>query len=43
MVDMVTSRGNDKQTKFSAVVDYSLEGHFNKLSLQQGRLSLKEG
>lgn len=42
MVDMDTSRGNDKQTEFSAVVNYFLEGHFNKLSLQLSRLSVED-
>lgn len=42
VVDMDTSRDNDKQTEFSAVINYFLEGHFNKLSLQFSRLSVKD-
>lgn len=42
MVDMDTDRSNDKQTEFSAVVNYFLEGHFNKLSLQLSRLSVED-
>lgn len=41
-VDMDTSRDNDKQTEFSAAVNYFLEGHFNKLSLQISRLSVED-
>ncbi|MDO8960906.1 MAG: porin [Methylophilus sp.] len=41
-VDMDTDRDNDKQTEFSAVVNYFLEGHFNKLSLQFSRLSVED-
>lgn len=41
-VDMDTDRSNDKQTEFSAVVNYFLEGHFNKLSLQLSRLSVED-
>ncbi len=41
VVDMDTNRSNDKQTEFSAVVNYFLEGHFNKLSLQLSRLSVE--
>ncbi len=42
VVDMDTDRSNDKQTEFSAVVNYFLEGHFNKLSLQLSRLSVED-
>lgn len=42
LVDMDTDRSNDKQTEFSAVVNYFLEGHFNKLSLQLSRLSVED-
>lgn len=41
-VDMDTDRSNDKQTEFSAVINYFLEGHFNKLSLQLSRLSVED-
>lgn len=41
-VDMDTSRDNDKQTEFSAVVNYFLEGHFNKLSLQFSHLTVED-
>jgi phosphate-selective porin OprO and OprP len=41
-VDMDTDRDNDKQTEFSAVINYFLEGHFNKLSLQLSRLSIED-
>jgi len=39
---MDTDRNNDKQTEFSAVINYFLEGHFNKLSLQLSRLSVED-
>lgn len=42
LVDMDTQRNNDKQSEFSAVVNYFLEGHFNKLSLQLSRLSVED-
>ncbi len=42
LVDMDTQRNNDKQTEFSAVVNYFLEGHFNKFSLQLSRLSVED-
>jgi phosphate-selective porin len=41
-VDMDTSRSNDKQTEFSAVINYFLAGHFNKLSVQLSRLSVED-
>jgi len=41
-VDMDTDRDNDKQTEFSAVINYFLDGHFNKLSLQLSRLSVED-
>ncbi|MDP3086790.1 MAG: porin [Methylotenera sp.] len=41
-VDMDTDRNNDKQTELSAVINYFMEGHFNKLSLQLSRLSVEE-
>jgi hypothetical protein len=41
VVDMDTDRDNDRQTEFSAVINYFLEGHFNKLSLQFSRLSVE--
>lgn len=41
-VDMDTRRDNDKQTEFSAVINYFLEGHFNKLSLQMSRLTVED-
>jgi phosphate-selective porin OprO and OprP len=41
-VDMDTDRDNDKQTEFSAVINYFLDGHFNKLSLQLSRLSIED-
>jgi phosphate-selective porin OprO/OprP len=41
-VDMNTNRDNDKQTEVSAVINYFLEGHFNKLSLQLSRLSVED-
>lgn len=40
-VDMDIDRDNDRQTEFSAVINYFLEGHFNKLSLQFSRLSVE--
>jgi hypothetical protein len=39
---MDTDRDNDKQTEFSAVINYFLDGHFNKLSLQLSRLSVED-
>ncbi len=33
-VDMDTHRDNDKQTEFSAVINYFLKGRYNKLSLE---------
>lgn len=42
VVDMDTSRDNDKQTEFSAVVNYFLDGHFNKLSMQVSRLTVED-
>ncbi|MDP2102999.1 MAG: porin [Methylotenera sp.] len=41
-VDMDTDRNNDKQTELSAVINYFMEGHFNKLSLQLSRLSVED-
>lgn len=41
-VDMDTDRDHDKQTELSAVINYFLEGHFNKLSLQLSRLSVED-
>jgi len=41
-VDMDTDRDNDKQTELSAVINYFLEGHFNKLSLQLSRLNVED-
>lgn len=41
-VDMDRQRDNDKQTEFSAVINYFLEGHFNKLSLQFSRLTVED-
>jgi hypothetical protein len=41
-VDMDTDRDNDKQTELSAVINYFMEGHFNKLSLQLSRLSVED-
>lgn len=41
-VDMNTNRDNDKQTEFSAVINYFLEGHLNKLSLQLSRLAVED-
>lgn len=41
-VDMNTDRDNDKQTELSAVLNYFLEGHSNKLSLQLSRLTVEE-
>ena len=42
MVDMDRDRSYDKQTEFSAVINYFLEGHFNKLSLQISRLTVED-
>jgi phosphate-selective porin len=42
LVDMDTDRDNDKQTELSAVINYFMEGHFNKLSLQLSRLSVED-
>ncbi|HEY0562112.1 MAG TPA: porin [Methylophilus sp.] len=41
-VDMDTDRDHDKQTELSAVVNYFLAGHFNKLSLQLSRLKVED-
>lgn len=41
-VDLDRQRDNDKQTEFSAVINYFLEGHFNKLSLQFSRLTVED-
>ena len=41
-VDMDRDRDNDKQTEFSAVINYFLDGHFNKLSVQMSRLSVED-
>ncbi len=41
-VDMDTNRDNDKQTELSAVINYFLEGHFNKLSLQLSHLTVED-
>lgn len=41
-VDMDTDRSHDKQTELSAAINYFLEGHFNKLSLQISRLSVED-
>ena len=40
-VDMDTERDYDKQTEFSAVINYFLDGHFNKLSVQYSRLTVE--
>lgn len=42
MVDMDTDRSYDRQTELSGVINYFLEGHFNKLSLQLSRLSVED-
>lgn len=42
IVDMDTDRDNDRQTELSAVINYFLEGHFSKLSLQLSRLSVED-
>lgn len=42
IVDMDTDRSNDRQTELSAVINYFLEGHFNKLSLQISRLTVED-
>lgn len=39
-VDMDNGRRNDKQTELSGVINYYLQGHFNKLSVQLSRLSV---
>lgn len=41
-VDMDTDRSHDKQTELSAAINYFLEGHLNKLSLQISRLSVED-
>lgn len=41
-VDMDNGRRNDKQTEFSGVINYYLQGHFNKLSLQLSRLKVED-
>lgn len=41
-VDMDADRAHDKQTELSAVINYFMEGHFNKLSLQLSRLSVED-
>jgi hypothetical protein len=42
MVDMDRDRSYDRQTELSAVINYFLEGHFNKLSLQVSRLKVED-
>ena len=41
-VDMDTDRDNDKQTEVSGVINYFLEGHNSKLSLQLSRLTVQQ-
>ncbi len=41
-VDMDTDRDNDKQTELSAVINYFMEGHSNKLSFQLSRLTVED-
>lgn len=41
-VDMDRDRDNDKQTELSAAINYFLEGHLNKLSLQLSRLTVED-
>jgi phosphate-selective porin OprO and OprP len=41
-VDMDTDRDYDKQTELSAVINYFMEGHSNKLSLQLSRLTVED-
>lgn len=41
-VDMDNGRRNDKQTELSGVINYYLQGHFNKLSVQLSRLSVED-
>lgn len=41
-VDMDTDRSYDKQMELSAAINYFMEGHFNKLSLQISRLSVED-
>lgn len=41
-VDMDTDRDHDKQTELSAVVNYFMEGHSNKVSLQLSRLTIED-
>lgn len=41
-VDMDTDRDYDRQTELSGVINYFLEGHLNKLSLQLSRLSVQD-
>jgi len=42
LVDMDTDRSYDKQAELSGVINYFMEGHFNKLSLQLSRLSVED-
>jgi phosphate-selective porin OprO/OprP len=42
IVDMNTERDNDKQRELSAVINYFMEGHFSKLSLQLSRLNVED-
>jgi hypothetical protein len=39
---MDRDRSYDRQTELSAVINYFLEGHFNKLSLQVSRLKVED-
>lgn len=41
-VDLDTDRDNDKQTEVSGVINYFMEGHANKLSLQLSRLTVED-
>lgn len=41
-VDMDTDRDNDRQTELSAAINYFLEGHLSKVSLQLSRLSIED-
>ena len=41
-VDMDTDRDDDQQTELSAVINYFMEGHSNKLSLQLSRLTVED-
>jgi hypothetical protein len=42
LVDMDTDRGNDKRSEISAAINYFIEGHSNKASVQLSRLTFED-